>query len=279
MSRDTLLPMSEATAAVDRINRRAMQGSVSEYDAIVGEGLNSQERAALELVREDVAGGRILDLGVGAGRTVAPLLAVSEQYVGVDYMPEMVEHCRKQFRGVRFERMDARVLDAFPAESFDLVFFSCNGICMVDHAGRLAILSEVQRVLAPGGAFIFSTCNRNSSQYEAVFRFPTFAATRNPLKWVPRAARFLRQTLVRARNRLRLRAHEIRTPEYAMLNDVCHHYSTMLYFIDLQSQLKQLERAGLAHGVFVFDLAGRPTDGACRDGTLTFVTRKPAAPR
>jgi hypothetical protein len=31
--------------------------------------------------------------------------------------------------------------------SFDLVFFSCNGICMVDHEGRLAILKEVRRIL------------------------------------------------------------------------------------------------------------------------------------
>ena len=132
-------------------------------------------------------------------------------------------------------------------------------------------------MLSPQGVFVFSTCNRNSPQFEAVFRFPDFQRTRNPVKFAVRAGRFALQTGYRLRNRLRHRRHEVRTPEYAVLNDVCHHYQTMLYFIDLQQQLAQLAGAGFAEGAKAFDLQGRPADAGCRDGTLTYVARKGAA--
>ena len=40
-------------------------------------------------------GSRILDLGVGAGRTTASLADGAKSYVGIDYSPGMVEACRK----------------------------------------------------------------------------------------------------------------------------------------------------------------------------------------
>jgi SAM-dependent methyltransferase len=268
--------MTNQNAAVDILNQRTMRESVLEYQAIVAEGLNRQEQAAIDSVAAAARNARILDIGVGAGRTVRPLRALSENYLGVDYVQEMVDHCRRQFPGVRFERADARDMSAFASESFDLVMFSCNGICMVDHAGRLAILREVHRLLSPQGVFVFSTCNRNSPQFEAVFRFPDFQRTRNPVKWAVRAGRFALQTGYRLRNRLRHRRHEVRTPEYAVLNDVCHHYQTMLYFIDQKQQLAQLVDAGFAAGAQAFDLQGQPADGTCRDGTITYVAKKGA---
>jgi SAM-dependent methyltransferase len=259
---------------MDSINQRTMRTAVGEYQSIVTEGLNAQEQAALASVGTEAQGARILDLGIGAGRTVAPLRALSQDYVGVDYVQEMVDHCRSQFPGVQFQRVDARAMTEFTDASFDLVFFSCNGICMVDHEGRLAILKEVRRILRPKGTFVFSTCNRNSPQYEAVFRLPPFLGTTNPAKWLVRAGRFLAETGHRVRNRLRFRRHEVRTGEYSIINDVCHHYRTMLYFIDITQQLRQLGEAGFAETAQTYDLAGRPADIGCRDGTIAFVTKK-----
>jgi hypothetical protein len=77
-------------------------------------------------------------------------------------------------------------------------------------------------------------------------------------------------------NRLRYTRHEVRQADYAIINDVCHHYQTMLYFISIDAQKRQLREAGFAGEVCVYDLAGRPVTGACRDGTLAFtVTRSP----
>ena len=269
--------MSPESNAVDSLNQRTMSEVVLEYHAIVAEGLNAQERAELDSVAALVRGKRILDIGVGAGRTVRPLLEISENYVGVDYTPEMIEHCRAQFPGIRFEVADARSMKAFASESFDLVLFSCSGICMVDHEGRLAILDEVRRVLAPNGVFIFSTMNRNSPEYESVYTFPDFQRTSNPVRWLVRAGRFATESVQRALNRLRYRRNEIRTPEYAVINSIYHHYRTMLYFIGMPEQLRQLAQAGFAGEVQVYDLKGQPTTAACRDGTMGYVARKGAA--
>ena len=264
-----------STGAIDSINRRTMSTAVDEYQSIVQEGLNAQELAALASVRPEICNARVLDLGIGAGRTVAPLRALCQQYTGADYVQEMVDHCRSKFPDMRFERTDARDMKVFPDASFDLVFFSCNGISMVDHAGRIAILNEVSRVLRAGGTFVFSTCNRNSAEYETLFRLPDFPATKNPAKLLVRAGRFAAQTALRLRNRLRFRKHEVRTEEYSIINDVFHHYSTMLYYIDIPRQLRQLEGQGLAPVLPPYDLKGRPANDGCRDGTIAFVAKKP----
>ena len=142
-------------AAIDAINRSTMSTVVADYGW--RDDLHQSERAALDTILERVKGRRILDLGVGAGRTVKGLREVSADYVGVDYVQEMVDYCRARFPDVRFEQGDARSMPQFADGSFDLVVFSCNGICMVDHAGRLRILSEVRRLLAPG-----ASCGRSS---------------------------------------------------------------------------------------------------------------------
>lgn len=256
---------------VDIINQRTMRSAVFEYSSIVGEGLNAQERAALASVIEEIRGKRILDIGIGAGRTVRALRAISADYVGVDYVQEMVDHCRSQFPGARFERVDARSMTQFDDGSFDLVFFSCNGISMVDHDGRMAILKEVRRILSSRGAFIFSTCNRDSPQYEAIFRFPELQWTRNPAKLLVRWGRFLVQSIYRVANRLRYRSHEIRAVDYAIINDVCHHYRTMLYFISAGDQCRQLASAGFNGEISLYDLSGALVHGTTRDGTIAFV--------
>lgn len=260
--------------AVDSLNRRTIRSSVQEYSAIVQEGLNSQERAALARLAHSGKAPRVLDLGVGAGRTVEGLRALGGEYVGTDYVREMVEHCRARFPGVRFEQIDARSMTPFEDGAFDLVMFSCNGISMVDHEGRLAILKEVHRVLSPNGAFVFSTCNRNSPQYAALFRFPEFQSSLNPARLAVRAARYLGRSVFRAMNRRRYRRHEVRRAEYSIINDVCHDYRTMLYFIDIPSQRRQLERAGFRGAISVFDLSGKPVVKDSRDGTIAFVAEK-----
>jgi hypothetical protein len=40
--------------------------------------------------------------------------------------------------------------------------------------------------------------------------------------------------------------HDVRLPDYSIINDRCHHYTIMLYYISLENQRKQLEAAGFA---------------------------------
>jgi SAM-dependent methyltransferase len=262
-------------AIIDSINRRTMSEVVADYG--YRDDLHESEEAALGSVRAEAKGRRILDLGVGAGRTVKALREISTDYIGVDYVPEMVAYCRQRYPGVRFEQADARAMPQFADASFDLVVFSCNGICMVDHPGRLGILREVRRLLAPGGTFVFSTSNRNHPK-AGRYLWPDFKLTANPVRLAVRTARFVGEAAYRAFNRVRLKPAEIRTEDYAILNDRSHHFRTMNYFITLDQQVRQLREIGFPLVPEVFDELGQRIEDDTTHGTMTFVVRTTPAP-
>ncbi|MDA0709106.1 MAG: class I SAM-dependent methyltransferase [bacterium] len=107
-------------------------------------------------------GGNILDLGCGAGRTTLPLAQNEYSVVGADLSLPMVKRARSQAKYWRVP-VTWSVLDAtdlpFADASFDGVLFSYNGIELVPggRAGKQRVLSEVLRILKPGGHFIFTT--------------------------------------------------------------------------------------------------------------------------
>ncbi|CAA9494667.1 MAG: hypothetical protein AVDCRST_MAG67-1597 [uncultured Solirubrobacteraceae bacterium] len=114
---------------------------------------------------DELSAMRVLDLGVGGGRTTSQLLGRVGRYVGVDMSPLMVQACRERFADrlgsdVRFAVCDARDLSAFADDSFDLVLFTFNGIdSVVRDDDRRRVLHEVRRVCAPGATFAFSSDN------------------------------------------------------------------------------------------------------------------------
>src|SRR4051794_34579063 len=90
--------------------------------------LQPPEHTLFDSVAQEFRGKRILDIGVGGGRTTPHLLAISDDYVAVDYSPEMIERCRAAYPAERFVLGDARDLSRFNPGSFDLIVFSYNGI-------------------------------------------------------------------------------------------------------------------------------------------------------
>lgn len=255
--------------AVDEINKGTMHASAAVYSTF--DGLGAPERVALASVADRVRGGRILDIGVGGGRTVPHLRAISEDYIGVDYVQSMVDVCRRKYPSVRFEYADARAMPQFADASFDLIVFAWAGLCMVDHAGRLAILGEVRRLLKPGGFFVFSTYNQNSADHHQAFEFPPFEATLAPLRLARGVAGFARGTVLRLWNRARLRRHEIRGAEYSIVNDRCHDYATLLYYISLSNQRLQLRQAGFDRHAAAYDGSGRSIADDTADSSITLV--------
>jgi ubiquinone/menaquinone biosynthesis C-methylase UbiE len=108
-------------------------------------------------------GDRILDLGVGGGRTTPYLSELASDYVGVDYSETMILSCRKKFPATCFVTADAADLSQFGDHSFDIAVMAFNGLdyVMPDSKRRQA-LAEIRRVLTPGGMFIFSSHNPRS---------------------------------------------------------------------------------------------------------------------
>jgi SAM-dependent methyltransferase len=232
------------------------------------------EQAALDRVAGKARGKAILDIGVGAGRTVPALLAISPDYLGIDYSQKMIDACRERFPQQRFAYADARRMANIADGSIQLAVFSCNGLCMVGHEDRLQIVREAYRVLAPGGAFVFTTYNRNCPEAKAGFRLPDFTPSYNPLRTLVRTARFVRDIVVSARQRRRHLRHEVHATDFAVLNDRCHNYSVMLYYITLANQRRQLEAAGFEPGAEAFDLHGHRIEDDTPYDSMALVARK-----
>ena len=263
--------------SIDEVNRSEMnkRGSVAHYSR--RDDLSAAEQAALSTVGTQAKEQAILDIGVGGGRTTRALREISADYLGVDNSAPMISACRLRFPDARFELMDARAMVPLTNDSVFLAMFSCNGIGMVSPADRLLILREVFRVLQPGGVFLFSTHNQNSPDHQAGFRWPEFEISRNPARLLVRMARFGRQVPLRWLRRRQMRALEVRTSDYSVINDACHDYGVMLYYIGLRQQREQLQSIGFEAQARAFDLQGREIMDDTSDNSIMLVARKPTA--
>tara|TARA_B110000503_G_scaffold137153_1_gene220856 strand:+ start:415 stop:1209 length:795 start_codon:yes stop_codon:yes gene_type:complete len=106
------------------------------------------------------SGMSILDMGVGGGRTTSFLSEIASKYVGADYSLDMVKASKHRFPELDFRHCDATKMGEFFDEEFDAFIFSFNGIDYIrTDEERAVCLSEIQRVLKPGGIFIFSSHN------------------------------------------------------------------------------------------------------------------------
>ena len=269
--------MSPTPDVIDRVNRAAMHssGAVAQY-ARQSE-LNRPEQVVLDSIAAEARGRAILDIGVGGGRTVAALTAISDDYLGIDYEPRMLEVCTRRFPTRRFEHADARDLAKHADGSFFLVVFSCNGLGMVGHEDRLAIVREVFRVLAPGGIFVFSTHNQHAPEHDGKLRLPDFEPGKGALRFGVHAVRFAARTAIRVFNRYRYSRLDQRGAEYSIINDASRNYGTMLYYISLENQRKQLEQLGFAPGSLAYDLRGDLITADTTDDSILLLARKPEA--
>lgn len=111
---------------------------------------------------EPVAGTDVLDLGCGEGYVARKLRELGAASVhGIDVSAEMIERARVQEVespgpvAIRFEAGDATDLAHLADDSFDLVVavFLFN---YLDRAAMTRTITEVARVLRPGGRFVFS---------------------------------------------------------------------------------------------------------------------------
>lgn len=136
-------------------NRRRFDDpeAVAAYQELAG--LTPCEELILE--RHVRPGDRILDLGVGTGRTTPWLLERGSRYLGIDVAPAMVAAARALHPTADLQVGDASALDPLPDATFDVVVFSYNGIDYLSDADRRAALAEVRRVLVPGGRFVLSS--------------------------------------------------------------------------------------------------------------------------
>jgi SAM-dependent methyltransferase len=142
----------------------AAHAETSSYNAYI-------DRPAMLALAGDVAGLRVLDIGCGAGHYAAALAERGAAVVGIDGSAELLEHARVRTGGivgadsgsgtaaggppVELRQHDLETPLDFAADaSFDAAVCAL----VIHHVrNRDALLSEVFRVLRPGGAFLVST--------------------------------------------------------------------------------------------------------------------------
>jgi SAM-dependent methyltransferase len=196
--------------------------------------IQGAESVILDELREDLARARLLDIGVGGGRTTQYFAPVVADYVGIDYSEVMIQGCRQRFPSYRFEQMDGRDLGQFCDRSFDFVLFSFNGLDYVGHRDRLQILQEIHRVLRPGGYLYFSS--HNLQGIELAFNAVQHVSW-NPLTTYINLVMWL---CLRLKNR-GITAARLKTVETAIVRDESHNFRLAHYYIRPQHQLQQLQ--------------------------------------
>ena len=108
---------------------------------------------------------QVLEIGCGLGTDGAEFAKAGADYTGVDLTEAAVDLARKRFElsdlSGKFQTADAEKLD-FADESFDIVY--SHGV--LHHTPDTAqAISEIHRVLRPGGRAIVMLYHRNSYNY------------------------------------------------------------------------------------------------------------------
>lgn len=119
----------------------------------------ARHRAAhLYAIRKIRGAQRVLDVGCGTGYGSAMVASRGREVVGIDVSEEAVAFARAKHRqdNVEFVAMPATELD-FPNASFNAAY----SIQVIEHVEDIETqLSEVVRILRPGGSFVVATPNR-----------------------------------------------------------------------------------------------------------------------
>lgn len=105
----------------------------------------------------------MLDIGVGGGRTSNYFIPKVKNYLGIDYSQNMVDACINRFKNHNsdflFETKDARNIEDYQANSFDLILFSFNGVDYMNINERIDFLKKSNTLLKPNGYLCFSSHN------------------------------------------------------------------------------------------------------------------------
>ena len=196
------------------------------------------EQTIVNLLHDQLPSFKMLDLGIGGGRTTqyfAPLVA---EYVGVDYSPAMINACKRRFSSslqtISLEVGDARNLSQFADDYFDFILFSFNGIDYSEHNERLQVLKEIRRVGKPGGYFYFSTHNleaiKSHFSWKKQLSFNPFTTYVNLLMCL--ILKWSNRTITNT---------DLSKADYLIIRDEPHNFRLKNYYIKPLTQLKQLE--------------------------------------
>jgi SAM-dependent methyltransferase len=258
-------------AIVDEVNRRAYtsQSVLSWYQEL--EVIQKAELAILEKIERQIKDGRLLDIGMGGGRTTSLLLPISRDYVGIDYAPNLVAAAKEKYPAATILCRDARDLTCFDDASFDFVLVSNNGLDYMVHEERIKVMRDILRILKPDGYLMFSTHNRDYANFDRLPWQQTSSFNLNLLKNCAHA-------FIHLPRHLRIKKHARYSDLYAVINDNAHGYSLLTYYISIKRQIEQLTEVGFVN-TEAYDFEGITRQADTTSPWIYYLSRKVVSTR
>lgn len=220
------------------------------YYARYSHVLQPPENAIRELLRDELSGIKMLDVGVGAGRTTSFFAPLVKEYTAIDYSPGMIDACMNkfstEFSNARFICADARDLSALPAQHYNFILFSFNGIDNVACGERQMVLTQLVRCCVPGGKIAFSSHNLSylPNLFEIHFRL-------HPVKFL--------QTLFGRRKFNKRNAgalSKMKTSGCVEIFDDVYDLGLNTCYVSPRWQVNELKKSGLRN-IRLFDFSGQ----------------------
>ena len=214
------------------------------------EKLQRPEEAIFRLLEKEMKHMKMLDIGVGSGRTTKFFASKVKEYKAIDYSSEMISQCKIQFRGTvaeeNFLTADARDLSIFPDNYFDFILFSFNGIDNVRHEDRKVIFLQIKRLLAKEGVFCFSSHNLLTIKTWNKIQF-----TLNPLGFARNIiTHFKRKHINKLTEKL---INNLPQMDYLQVNDGAHKWKLSLTYVRPSYQVSELRDIGFQK-ITIFNL-------------------------
>lgn len=207
-------------------------------------GLQQPENTILEILRNKLSEMKMLDIGVGAGRTTNFFGPLVKEYMGIDYSEQMIRHCKELYKkpNVLFETKDLRTLSTFPDKSYDFILISFNSIDYISAIEREEALKQIKRILAPQGYFCFSTHNILS-----VENLHKFVMRKNLFK-------VLKTALQKIRFRKMYNVGELIRKPFETINDGTFNFGLQTFYINPHFQIESLLALGF-RDIKIFNLS------------------------
>lgn len=193
--------------------------------------LDKPEETVINFFGNKLKDMKMLDIGVGGGRTTYHFADLVKEYIGIDYSENMIKACKERFKDLHFEVCDVRYMNIFENNYFDFILFSAGGIDHVPIEDRFKALLEIKRVCKHGGFFCISVHNLQNIDKLFALKFSI-----NPVELIRNIRRYF---LFRLANKPK---EELRKREEVVINNFENRHKT--YYIKPEEQIKQLINLG-----------------------------------
>jgi len=193
--------------------------------------LDKPEETVIKLFENKLKDMKMLDIGVGGGRTTYHFAGLVKEYIGIDYSENMIKVCKERFKDIHFEVCDVRSMHIFEDNYFDFILFSAGGIDHVPLGDRLKALQEIKRVCKHGG--LVGICVHNLQNIDKLFELEISI---NPVAMIRNIRRCL---LFRLGNKSK---EELREQKCVLINNYENRHKTI--YMKPEEQIKQLTDIG-----------------------------------